>query len=334
MRDSSTIRLGIDVTYFNQTTKNQILSLPVPISSGFRQQIVNGGQVSAAGLEVVLNATPVYTDGFRWSSRLNFATSRATVDELPDGTDRFTLAFSRVYNSVNQTVFVIATEGGRIGDLWGTGFQRNDAGEYILDQNGRFIADNNLKKLGNSTPDFTVGFQNSFRYRNLELGVLLDWRQGGELISRTLALAAGAGQTIETSDRPEAGIVIPGVVNVGTDEAPDFQPNTTAIPAEDYYKSFYDRNHEEHNLYDASFLKIREVALTYRFGEEQLASGFLAGLGSLSVSLIGRNLYAFSEIPHFDPEQFAIQGQNIVAGVEDISYPSARSVGINLNVEF
>ena len=327
-------RLGLDVTYYSQTTTNQILSLPVPISSGFRSQIVNGGQVSARGLEVVVNATPVYSDAFRWSSRLNFSANRATVDELPAGTERFTLGFSRVYNSVNQTVFLIATEGGQIGDLWGTGFLRNESGQYVVDRNGRFIADNELKKLGNANPDFTVGFQNNFRYRNLELGVLLDWRQGGELVSRTLALAAGAGQTIETLDRPDAGIVIPGVVNIGTDEAPNFQPNTTPITAEDYYKSFYDRNHEEHNMYDASFLKIREVALTYRFSEDRLATGFLSGLGSLSVSLIGRNLYAFTEAPHFDPEQFAIQGQNIIAGVEDISYPSARSVGINLNVEF
>ena len=327
-------RLGLDVTYYNQTTENQILSLPVPVSSGFRQQIVNGGQVSATGLEVVLSARPVNTSNFKWLSRVNFATNTARVDELPEGTERFTLAFSRVYNSVNQTVFVIATEGGEIGDLWGTGFLRNDNGEYIVDGNGRFIADNNLKKLGNSNPDFTVGFQNNFRYRNLELGFLLDWRQGGELISRTLALAAGAGQTIETLDRPEEGIVIPGVVNTGTAESPNFERNTTAISAEDYYKSFYDRNHEEHNVYDASYLKIRELSLTYRFSQGQLESGFLSGLGSLSVSLIGRNLYAFSSIPHFDPEQFAIQGQNLVGGVEDISYPSARSVGVNLNVEF
>ncbi|NJC26372.1 SusC/RagA family TonB-linked outer membrane protein [Neolewinella antarctica] len=327
-------RIGLDLTYYNQTTKNQILSLPTPISSGFRQEIVNGGQVSATGFEAVLSATPVYNDKFRWSTRLNFSTNKAVVDELPEGTERFTLAFSRVYNSVNQTVFVIATEGGEIGDLWGTGFLRNDDGEYILNGDGGFIADNNLKKLGNSNPDFILGFQNNFSYKNFNLGVLLDWRQGGELVSRTLALAAGAGQTIETLDRPEGGFVIPGVVNTGTEEAPNFTPNTTAISAEDYYKSFYDRNHEEHNIYDASYLKIREVALTYRFSDAQLASGVLSGLGSLSLSLIGRNLYAFSEIPHFDPEQFAIQGQNLVGGVEDISYPTARSVGFSIGVEF
>lgn len=327
-------RLGLDVTYYNQTTENQILSLPTPVSSGYRSQIVNGGKVSARGVEVVLNARPVWSDGFKWLSRVNFSTNRATVDELPEGTERFTLGFSRVYNSVGQTVFQIATEGGQIGDLWGTGFLRNDDGEYIVSETGRFIADNELKKLGNANPDFIVGFQNNFRFGNFDLGVLLDWRQGGEIISRTLALAAGAGQTIETLNRPAEGIVIPGVVNTGTAENPVFSPNTTAISAEDYYKSFYDRNHEEHNVYDASYLKIRELSLTYRLTQAQLAGSFLNQLGSLSVSLIGRNLYAFSAIPHFDPEQFAIQGQQLVTGVEDISYPSARSFGLRLGVEF
>jgi len=96
-------RIGLDVTYFNQTTDNQILSLPVPQSSGYRQQIVNGGKVSARGLEAVLSFTNNRIGTVRWDSRFNFSTNRATIDELPDGTERFTLAFSRVYNSWSLT---------------------------------------------------------------------------------------------------------------------------------------------------------------------------------------------------------------------------------------
>ncbi|WP_020570755.1 SusC/RagA family TonB-linked outer membrane protein [Neolewinella persica] len=327
-------RIGLDVTYYNQTTENQILSLPVPLSSGYREQIVNGGKVSASGLEAVLSLRPIWNTGFKWTSRFNFSTTKATVDELPNGTERFTLAYSRVYNSVNQTVFFIIEEGGEIGDIWGTGYLRNDDGNLVLNSSGGFIADNNLKKLGNANPDFILGFQNNFRVGNFDLGVLLDWRQGGQIVSRTLALAGVAGQLAETADRPEAGFVIEGVQNTGSSDNPVYVQNTTPVSAESYYRSFYDRNHEENNVYDASYLKIREVSLTYHMNQDQLADSFLSGLGSLSVSLIGRNLYAFSAIPHFDPEQFAIQGQNIVGGVEDISYPSARSFGLNLGVEF
>ncbi|MFT6001106.1 MAG: TonB-linked SusC/RagA family outer membrane protein, partial [Neolewinella sp.] len=327
-------RISLDVTYYQQITENQILSLPVPLSSGYREQIVNGGKVSASGLEAVLSLRPVWNNGFKWRSRFNFSTNKATVDELPNGTERFTLAYSRVYNSVNQTVFFIVEEGGEIGDVWGTGYLRNENGDLVLNSAGGFIADNNLKKLGNANPDFVLGFQNNFRVGNFDLGVLLDWRQGGQIVSRTLALAGVAGQLAETADRPEAGFVIEGVQNTGTSDNPVYVQNTTAVSAESYYRSFYNRNHEENNVYDASYLKIREVSLTYRLNKDQLADSFLSSLGSLSVSLIGRNLYAFSAIPHFDPEQFAIQGQNIVGGVEDISYPSARSFGLNLGLEF
>ncbi len=327
-------RVGLDLTYFTQRTENQILSLPIPLSSGYRQQIVNGGTVSARGVEAILTLVPVTTRDFRWTSRFNFSSSRAIVEDLPRGTDRFTLSYSRVYNSVNQTVYFIVEPGGRIGDLWGTGHRKTEDGQFILNADGGLIADNTLRKLGNANPDFMVGNQHTFRYRNLELGVLLDWREGGQLVSRTLSLAGVAGQLEETAFRPEDGIVIPGVQNTGTAAEPIYVANTTPISAESYYRGYYDRNHEENNLYDASYLKLRELSLTYRLDHDQLAGTFLRGLQGASLSLIGRNLYAWSKIPHFDPEQFAIQGQNIVSGVEDMAYPSARSVGVNLGVTF
>ncbi len=327
-------RVGLDFTYFTQRTENQILSLPIAQSSGYAQQIVNGGTVSASGVEAILSLVPVQTADFRWTTRFNFSSSRATVDELPAGTDRFTLAYSRVYNSVNQTVYFIVEPGGEIGDIWGTGYRKTEDGRFILTDAGNLIADNTLRKLGNANPDFILGNSHTLRFRDLELNVLLDWRQGGQLVSRSLSLAGVAGQLEETAHRPEGGIVIPGVVNTGTDQEPNYVDNTTAISAESYYRSYYDRNHEENNLYDASYLKLRELRLTYHLDRESLAGSFLRGIQGLSVSVIGRNLYAWSEIPHFDPEQFAVQGQNIVFGVEDMTYPSARSFGFTLGLDF
>ncbi|THH41194.1 SusC/RagA family TonB-linked outer membrane protein [Neolewinella litorea] len=327
-------RLGLDFTYFTQRTENQILSLPIAQSSGYSQQIINGGTVSARGVEAILSLVPVSADDFRWTTRFNFSTNKATVTALPAGTQRFTLAYSRIYNSVNQTVFFIAEPGGEIGDIWGTGYRKTDDGEFILTEGGQLIADNTLRKLGNVNPDYILGVTNSFRFHNFELDFLLDWRQGGQLVSRTLSLAGVAGQLEETAFRPESGIIIPGVVNTGTAQTPEYVENTTAISAESYYRSYYDRNHEENNLYDASYLKLREMRLTYRLGPEQLTRSFLSGVAGVSVSLIGRNLYAWSAIPHFDPEQFAVQGQNIVFGVENMTYPSARSFGFSLGLEF
>ncbi|BAO54414.1 TonB-dependent receptor [Nonlabens marinus S1-08] len=327
-------RLNVDFTYYNAVTDDQILSLPIAVSSGFSQQVVNGGSVRNQGVEIILNAIPVQTPEFQWSSTVNFASSRAIVESLPQEDGRLTLGFSRVYNNSDQTVFHQVEEGGRVGDLYGTGYTRNENGDFVLTPEGRFIADPTLKKLGNYNADFTVGLTNSFQYKNFDASFLLDWRQGGILVSRTLALGAVAGQLEETSFRPEAGIVANGVVNTGTAQNPIYVQNTTAVTAESYYRQFYDRNHEENNVYDASYLKLRQFSIGYNFVLKEGAFGIFGDVADLRLSLIGRNLFAFSEIPHFDPEQLAVQGQGFVNGVEDMSYASTRSIGIKAGINF
>ncbi len=326
-------RLNFDLTYYNSLTRNQIISLPVPISSGYTQQIVNGGAVRSQGVELILNAVPVRKDNFTWNTTFNFSRNRTTVEELPEGVEKLTLAYNSVYDNVNQTVWVQVEQGGRIGDLYGTGYLKNENGDFVIDANGNYIADNNLKKLGNYNPDFILTMTNGFEYKNFSLGFLIDWRQGGILVSRTLALAGVGGQLIETEDRPEGGIVADGVVNVGTADNPEYVQNTTAISAESYYRQYYDRNHEENNTYNASYAKLRQVSIGYTFRSKS-GTGYFSGGRSLTVSIIGRNLFALSYTPHFDPEQFAVQGQKFVGGVEDMSYASTRSIGIKFGFNF
>ncbi|SEC31870.1 TonB-linked outer membrane protein, SusC/RagA family [Tenacibaculum sp. MAR_2009_124] len=327
-------KLNFDITYYNALTEDQILSLPIPISSGFNQQVVNGGKVRSEGIEIVMNSTPVKTGNFKWNTTVNFSRNISTIESLPQNSGRVTLAYSRVYNNPDQTVWFQVEEGGRIGDFYGTGYLKNENGDFVLTPEGRFIADPTLKKLGNYNPDFTLGFNNEFNYKNWSLSFLFDWRQGGELVSRTLSLAGVGGQLEETAYRPEEGIVAQGVVNTGTAQNPIYTQNTTAVTPESYYRQFYDRNHEENNVYDASFLKLRQFSLGYTFHLKNNAFGFVKNGAKVNLSLIGRNLFAISDIPHFDPEQLAVQGQGIVGGVEDMSYASSRSFGFKLGVNF
>lgn len=323
-------RLRFDITAYNALTTDQIISLPIPISSGYTERVVNGGEVRSKGLEIIAGVTPIINDKFRWDATLNFSRNVTTVESLPDGAGTLTLAYSRVYDNVNQTVWFQVQEGGQIGDMYGTGYETTDDGQFILDDNGNFIANNDLELLGNYNPDFILGIQNQFSWKDFNLGFLLDWRQGGVLVSRTLSLAGVGGQLIETEDRPDAGIIAPGVVNVGTATEPQYVANTTAITAESYYRQFYDRNHEVNNVYDASYLKLRQVSFGYTWSNPS----FLKRDGSLSFALIGRNLFAISEIPHFDPEQLAVQGNRFVSGVEDMSYATTRSYGIRIGFDF
>ena len=321
-------KINIEATYYNALTDNQIITLPSPISSGYNARVVNGSQVRSKGVEIIMGVTPI-TGEFKWNTTFNFSRNITTVESLPEEVDRLTLAYSSIYDNVNQTVFYQVEEGGRIGDMYGTGYLRNENGDFVIGDNGLYIPDNRLQKLGNYNPDFTLGIQNNFSFKNWDLGFLVDWRQGGQLVSRTLALGAVGGQLEETLDRPEAGIIADGVVNTGTQENPVYEKNTQAVSAEAFYRNFYDRNHEENNTYDASYVKLRELSLSYTFGD--FGNKYLK---DLNISLIGRNLLIFSNTPHFDPETLAVQGQQFVNGVEDMSYASTRSIGIKIGVQF
>lgn len=321
-------RVNIDASVYRATTRNQIISLPISISSGYNEQVVNGGKVLSQGIEVFAGVDWMNpTDEFQWNTGFNFSTNVTTVEELPISEGRLTLAYSRVYDNVNQTVWYQVAKGGRIGDMYGTGYLKNEAGEFIIDENGRYIVDDELKLLGNYNPDFVLGIQNSLTYGNWHFNFLLDWRQGGAIVSRTLSLGAVGGQLIETEVRPAQGIIAQGVINAGTEDNPRYQPNTKAVSAESYYRQFYNRNHEENNVYNASYLKLREFSLGYNVPMP-------SGSTQLRVALIGRNLFAISEIPHFDPEQSAVQGQRFLGGVEDMSYATTRSLGLKVNVSF
>lgn len=320
-------RLNFDVTYYNAITKDQIISLPVGISSGYNQQVVNGGKVITQGLEIISGFTLIKNEKLTWNTTFNFSTNRSVIKDLPQNNGRLTLAYSRIYDSADQTVWFQVEEGGRIGDFYGTGYSKNENGEFFIDDNGRLIADNDLKKLGNYNPDFTLGWSNTFKYKNWNLSFLFDWRQGGEIVSRTRALGNVGGQLAETAFRPSEGIIAPGVnINTG-------QPNTVAVSAESFYRQFYDRNHEENNIYDASFLKLRQVSIGYNF---ILRNGFLGlkNKANLNFSIIGNNIFAITENPHFDPEQLAVQGNNLISGVEDMSYATTRSIGFKTSLNF
>jgi TonB-linked SusC/RagA family outer membrane protein len=320
-------RLNVDFTYYNATTEDQIISLPIAVSSGYNQQVVNGGRVNTTGVEIILGGTPIRSENFTWNTTFNFATNKSVIKDLPQDNGRLTLAFSRIYDSANQTVFFQVEEGGRVGDIYGTGYLKNTDGEFLITDEGKLIADNTLKKIGNYNPDFTLGWNNSFNYKDWNASFLFDWRQGGEIVSRTRALGNVGGQLAETSFRPDAGIVAQGVNQTSG------LPNTVAVTPESYYRQFYDRNHEENNIYDASFLKLRQVSIGYTLN---LNEGFLGlkDASNMNFSVIGNNLFVITENPHFDPEQLAVQGNGFVSGVEDMSYATSRSLGFKVSFNF
>ena len=326
-------RLGLDVTVYQNTAKNQIISLPTSSASGYSGQVINGGAIQSRGIEIMLTAEIIDKEDFNWRSFVNFSRGASYVEELPEGIDQYTTGYARLYTTAENTIFYIANaqEGGRIGDMYGTGFQETEDGRVIYGDNGLPLRDNELRYLGNYNPDFILGFGNSIEYKGFALNVLLDWRQGGTIVSRTRAVGSTSGVLAETIDGREDGIIGDGVVNVGTDANPIYEENTTSVSAAEYYNQFYNRANEESSTYDASYVKIRQIGLSYTFPDKWTEK---MGVQEFKIGLIARNLFTWTENPHFDPELSAMQGTSLVYGVEDLSYPSTRSYGVNIQFNF
>lgn len=344
-------RLGIDLTYYNNTATDQIIQIPVSQTSGYGSQFINAGEIQSSGIEALVNIVPVRTKDFTWNMNLNFTRARSKIIEL-DG-DLTTYQISSNYLSVEARV------GGRMGDVYGTGFVLVDPSTNqtvtvddvadIPDNYGHLysggfpVRDPNLRKLGNYNPDFTLGMNNSFTWKGINLGFLLDWRQGGVILSRTLLIGGTSGMMAETAEYDrETNTFIGGQTTVDgvstldragymQDADGNYVANTEAVSARDFYWSHFNRGNEEVGMYDASFLKLRELRLGYTF-DSKIASKL--GARTLTLSIVGRNLFLLTENPHFDPETFSFNGNTVVPGVEDMATPSTRSIGFHLGVNF
>lgn len=325
-------RLQVDISAYQNTSIDQIISQPISTASGFQNFNVNGGEVRTRGFEALVSGNILKRNDFSWDASVNYTAYRSIVTKLPEGVDQFVTGVANVFGGSggSNTVFYIAREGGRVGDMYGSGFMEVD-GKTLYGSNGLPIQDNTLRVLGNYNPDFSVGFNNRFAYKSLEMKILVDWRQGGTLISRTKALGSTSGVLKETLVGREEGIIGDGVVNVGTTDNPQYVPNTKSVPASTFYNNFFDRGNEASATYDASYVKLRQVALYYTIPSNVTQR---LHLQSLKVGFVGSNLLLFTENPHVDPELNAFQETNIIYGVDDMSYPSARSYGFSIKTEF
>ena len=351
-------RMNLDVTYYNTETKNQILQIPVSQTTGYSQQFINAGAIRSQGVEALLSFSPVRTRDFNWEVNVNFTLNRSKVLSLAEG-----LQTQQLNGNYLQ---VLAKVGERMGDVYGTGFvlvdtetnQRVTVEDVedikptyanLYDASGFPVRDPNLRRLGNYNPDWLGGIYNTLSYKGLSLGFLLDSRVGGVVMSRTLLIGGTSGMMAETAqfDR-ETGTFIGGVTRVdgvseldraGVKEVVDgegngtgtYVANDTELSARDFYWSHFNRGNEQVGMYDASFLKLREVRLGYNFPKSIVSK---IGAQRISLSVVGRNLLLWTENPHFDPEVFSFNRNAIVPGVEDMATPSSRSYGVNINVTF
>lgn len=355
-------RLCLDFTYYKTDSRNQILKLATTAASGYTSQVRNAGHIRNRGYEIQLGAVPIQTSkGFRWNLDLNYGANSSKVVKLDD---EGLITSYRLYSSGIQ---ILASVGEAYGTLFGTSYVRDANGNVVVDANGLPKISTTNKTLGKFTPDWTGGISNTFSYRSLSLSFLIDASVGGSIFSNTnktgkytgvLAntlsgrdaehgglwyYTAAMGNNVRLPESPsysvssdglyyaqvngqstrvyQDGIMVEGVTESGS-------KNEEVVSAEKYYHRIY--SIAEANVYDASYVKLREVALSYRL--PRLWTQKLH-LQEASVTLTGRNLWTiYKSVPNIDPESALTTGN--AQGVEAYSLPTTRSFGVNLSVKF
>ena len=338
-------RLNLDVTYYNQVSKNQIIGLASSATSGYQYRLINAGKIENKGIEVALNGRILQVKDFAWDAGVNFSKNYNKVRELTDGMDYFELE-----KATWCGVSVGAEVGKNYGSIVGKDFKRNDQGQVIINpDSGLPLIDDQTKTLGNASWDWTGGFYHTFTYKNFRLSAGFDVKVGADIFSMSMrsayqtgkakATLAGREEWYRSEEARQAagmtiaewreagkceGYVVPGVIenSDGT-----YTQNTIPVNPEAYWKSAAD-NAPSMFVYDNSYVKCREITFGYNFPEKWLGNF----VKSLSLSFVARNPFiVWKRIPNIDPDS----GYNTSGlGLEYGSLPSRRSYGLNVNVMF
>jgi TonB-linked SusC/RagA family outer membrane protein len=319
-------RIGLDVTYYDQKTTNDILDAGISQASGFSTTSVNLGKITNKGIELLLTAAPVRST-FSWDVSLNFAKNNSKVVSLIGNQTSLPVDEPRT-----RTVMIRHIVGKPYGMITGVTQRRDPSGNLVYDTsgNGTPLSDNNFQILGEGVPDFTGGLQNSFSWKGMNLTFLIDFKSGGEIYSGTNVRMTQAGFTKQTllGRAGEAPLTVTGVMPDGT----SFKPFTkTLAPGEarNYWQQLGERA-QENFVYDASFIKLRQITFGY-----SLPSRIFTGtpIRNLMVSFVARNLAIIKKnTPNIDPESAYSSGNG--QGLDYFGMPASRTYGFNVTANF
>lgn len=323
-------RLGFDVSYYHTNTINQIIPVAVSYTTGYSSKFVNAGDIENKGIELSMFGTPVKTRDFSWNINLNWTRNRNKVLELYGESQNLQLG------SFQGGVSVNASLGQPYGTIQGRTWNMLN-GEKLVKANGRYDFASSLTTniIGNVNPDWIGGVYNTFRYKSISLGFLVDVRQGGDLFSLDMYYGSATGVLEESAGLNDlgnpsrntiangGGVIMPGVTADG-------KPNT--IRVENTFGTFgYVQNPAHGFVYDASYVKLREAVLTYSIPGSVYAG--VKAIKGIDVSLIGRNLWIIHKnLPYSDPEENLSSGN--IQGYQSGAYPTTRSLGFNVRLKF
>ncbi len=311
-------RFGFDFTYYTTDTKNQLLTISTPAASLFSNQYINAGLVNNSGFEVTLNVVPVQSESFNWDAAFNFTKNDNKIIRLTDEISRAILIDDR-------QVLVDAAVGGSYGDMYAVGWRRDEQGRLLVSDEGHpLLTPGKTVYVGNFNPDFNLGFNNTLNYKNVSLGFLLDYQNGGTVIGGTQAMLDADGHSKASLFGREDGIILDAYTESG-------EKNTKSITSQTYFGAIGERYPAaDFYAYSGTNLRLREVVLGYTLSPNVLGeNGFIK---SAKISLVGRNLFFLYRDAPFDPE--LVTGTGNYGGIEFNSLPATRNIGLNLKLTF
>lgn len=315
-------RIGLDLSYYQKTTSDQIMPVNVSGASGFTSFYANAGEMVNKGIEFSLTATPIdMANGLKWDVTVNYNRNRNEVVSLAPGLPSLTIG-------TYWNASIVARPGEPYGTIFGPDFQRDPNGN-IIHEGGVPLKDNTNKVLGNVNPDWIGGLNNNISFKGISLGVLIDAKMGGDIYSMTNAWGRYAGVLEETLLGRENGIVGNGVMVVGTngDGSPIYGENNVVVTAQRYNHAAFGNSVVAGSVFDASYIKLRQITLGYALPKSLIGN---TPFRNVTVSIVGRNLaLLYSKAPHIDPE--TAFGNGNLQGIEHAQLPTARSVGFNLS---
>lgn len=319
-------RINLDVAVYTGNTTNQIISRIVDAASGYNSAKTNLSKINNKGIEVSLNAIPIKTKNFRWTTTVNYSANKNTVSGLVDST----IVLRTGPTGGTQ---ILVKNGGSTSDLYGYGFQRSPDGQVIYDASSGIAkltsTTGDLIKLGKTMPTGRVSWINDFNYKGFNLHLLFDAQYGAVGYSLTSYKLAEQGKTVNTLPGRYNGIIGNGVV--ANSDGTYRKNDVIATDVDNFYRAMYGSDNGEGSTFSTNFIKFREASLYYTIAPAKLKK---VGISKLTFGVYGRDLFIWTKWPAFDPEFGTLSGNDITTGFEIAQFPSTRSFGASLSIGF
>lgn len=329
-------RIGFDVAWFRNIAFDQILPLPISLANGSGSKIQNTGELTTKGFEVSFNISPLKLNNFNWDMSINWSNPKTKVTALREGTENISIGTLPGGISINAPL------NEEYGSIWGADFVYDPNGNKIIGKNGAYLhTDDTNHNLGSFQADFIAGLNNSFTYKNFNVSFQIDWKKGGKIFSLDQYFGYGTGlypdsvglndlgNPIRNTLSNGGGVILPGVMEDPNNPG-HYIPNTIRLDRSRSSQIIETDPPSSAFVYDASFIKLRQVSVSYTFDKKSLGN---IGIQSLTLGVVGSNLWIIHKnLPYSDPEAGLSSGN--IQGYQSGVMPATRNFAFNLKVNF